>query len=107
MTMEKPTFLHAVQRDVGVVEIEHDLAWRTLMRREEKINQQRIDLCLVAIDLVVLRAITLWCVLNAIERALARQSLAVRAQHRGQLPGQHREGWILAQFVMIVEIFIA
>jgi hypothetical protein len=36
MAVEEPTFLHAVQRDVGVVEIEDDLAWRTLMRLEEK-----------------------------------------------------------------------
>jgi hypothetical protein len=43
MAVEEATFLHAEQWDVGVVEIEHDLARRTLMRLEEKIDQQRID----------------------------------------------------------------
>jgi hypothetical protein len=105
--VEEPTLLHAVQRDVGVVEIEHDLARRALMRLEEKIDQQLIDLCLVGIDLVVLRAMTLRRVLNTIERALACQSLAVRAQHRSQLPGQRRENWILTQLVVVVEVFIA
>jgi hypothetical protein len=38
MAVEEPA-LHAVKRDVGVVEIEHDLAWRALMRLEEKIDQ--------------------------------------------------------------------
>jgi hypothetical protein len=47
---------------------------------------------------------TLWRVLNTIERALARQRLAVRAQHWGQLPGQHRKDRIFPQFVVIVEV---
>jgi hypothetical protein len=35
ITVEKPALLHAVKRDVGVVDIEHDLARRTLMRFEK------------------------------------------------------------------------
>jgi hypothetical protein len=77
------------------------------MRLEEKVDEQRIDLPPIAIDLVVLRAITLRRVLKAIERALARQSFAVRPQHRMQFPGQNRKGWILAQLVMIVEVLVA
>src|SRR5208282_4494696 len=42
-----------------------------------------------------------------IERALARQGFAVRAQHRGKLPSQRRKSWILAQLVVIVEVLIA
>jgi hypothetical protein len=49
--MEEPAFLHPVQGDVGVVKIQHDLARLTLMRLEEQIDQQRIDLRSVAIDL--------------------------------------------------------
>jgi hypothetical protein len=41
--------------------------------------------------------------LKTIERALARQCLAIRAQHMAQLPGQCRGGRILAQFVVTVE----
>jgi len=96
-----------VQRDVGVVEIEHDLARRALMRLEEDIDQQRIDLRAVAIDLVVLRRIVLRRMLKAVECALARQCLAVRAQHRGQLAGQRGERRVLAQFVVVVEVLIA
>ena len=42
--MEEPAFLSAVQRNVGIVEIEHDLARRTLMRLQEKLDQQRVNL---------------------------------------------------------------
>ena len=56
IAVEEAAFLPAVQRDVGVVEIEHDLARRTLMRLQEKLDQQRIDLRPVAIDLVILRS---------------------------------------------------
>jgi len=107
MAVVEAAFLHAEERDVGVVEIEHDLARRTLMRLKEKIDQQRIDLRAVAIDLVVLHAVALRRMLKTIERALARQCLAVRAQHRGKLPGQRRKSWILAQLVVIVEVLIA
>jgi hypothetical protein len=44
-----------VQRDVGVVEVQHDLARCAFMRIKEQIDQQRIDLRTVAIDLVILR----------------------------------------------------
>jgi hypothetical protein len=35
----EPAFLHPVQRDVGVAEIQHDLARRTPMRLEEQTRQ--------------------------------------------------------------------
>ena len=44
VAVEEAAFLHAVERDVGVVEIDHDLARRALMRLDEQIDQQRIDL---------------------------------------------------------------
>ncbi len=75
--MEEPSLLLAVQRDVSVVEIQHDLARCALMRLEEKIHQQRIDLCIVAIDLVILRRMPPRRVLQAIERAFAGQRLTV------------------------------
>jgi hypothetical protein len=107
MAIIEATFLHAMQRDVGVVEIEHDLARRTLMRLEEKVDQQPVHLRLVAIDLVILRAMPLRHVLETIERALARQCLAVRAQHGLQLPGQRHKRRVLAQLVVVVEVLVA
>ena len=56
---------------------------------------------------MVLRAIALRRVLQTVERALPRQCLAVRAQHRAQLPRQHRERRVLAQRVVVVEVLIA
>ena len=106
IAMEEPAFLRPVQRDVGVVEIQHDLTWRSLMRVEEEIDQQRIDPRIVAIDLVILRCMASRRVLQAIERALASQRLAVCPQHRLQLARQHCKRRVLAQFIVIVEVFI-
>ena len=56
---------------VGIVEIEHDLARRTLMRLQEKLDQQRVNLWPVTIDPVILRGMAFGRVLETIERALA------------------------------------
>ena len=77
VAVEEPSLLLAVQRDVGVVEIQHDLARRTVVRFEKEIDQQRIDQRSVAIDLVILRRVAPRRVFQAIERALASQRLAV------------------------------
>ena len=69
--MEEPAFLSAVQRNVGIVEFEHDLARRTLMRLQEKLDQQRVNLWPVTIDPVILRGVAFGRVLETIERALA------------------------------------
>lgn len=45
--------------------------------------------------------------LKTIERALARQSLAVRPQPRLQLAREHRERRVLAQLVVVVQVFVA
>jgi hypothetical protein len=39
VAMEEPTFLLAVERNVGVVEIQHDLARRTLTRVEKEVDE--------------------------------------------------------------------
>jgi hypothetical protein len=103
IAVEESALLLAVQGNVGVVEIQHDLARCALMRFEEKIHQQPIDLRIVAIDLVMLRRMSPGRVLQAIERALA-QRFAVGPQHRAQLARQHRKRRVLAQLVVIVEV---
>ena len=107
VAVEEAAFLLAVERDVGVVEIEHDLPWRPLMRLEEQIDEQRVDPRALTVDLVVLRGMAPRHVLQAIERALAGQRLAVGPQDRRQLARQHCEGRILAQLVVIVEVLVA
>ena len=83
--MEEPAFLSAVQRNVGIVEIEHDLARRTLMRLQEELDQQRrVGTCGPSQSSpVILRGMAFGRVLETIERALARQCFTVRPQHRG------------------------
>ena len=107
VAVEEAALLSAVERDVGVVEIEHDLARRPLMCLEEQIDQQRVDLRPVAVDLVILRRMPLGCVLQPVQRALAGQRRAVAAQLRLQLARQHREGRVLAQLVVVVEVLVA
>ena len=77
------------------------------MRLQEKVDQQRFDLRAVAIDLVILRRMTLRRVLHTVERALPGHRLAVWPQHRRHLPRQHRKGRVFAQLVVIIEILVA
>ena len=106
MAMIEAALLHAMQRDVGVGEVKHDLARRAVVCPEDDIDQQRIDPRSVALDLVVLRAIAFRRVLKTVERALARHR-TVRPQYRGQLPGQCDKRRVLAQLVVVVEILMA
>ncbi len=105
--MEEAAFLTAVQRDVGVVEIKHDLLRRALVRLEEQIDQQRVNPRSIAVDLVILRGMAPRRVFQAVERALAGQCLAIRPQHGSQLARQHCKRRILAQLVVIVQVLIA
>src|SRR5438552_16751014 len=66
VAVEEAAFLLAMERDVGVVEIEHDLLWRPLMRLEEQIDEQRVDPRALTVDLVVLRGMDPRHVLQAI-----------------------------------------
>jgi hypothetical protein len=59
-----------------------------VMGLDEQIDQQRIDLRAVAIDLVILRAMPLRRVLKTIERALAGQRLAVHRSTGFNLPAR-------------------
>ncbi len=73
----------AVERDVGRVQIQHELLGRRGVRLQEQLAQQRVDLLRLVVDLVVpLRAAGQ---LQPVRRALARQRLierALAAQHR-------------------------
>src|SRR5208337_2276814 len=87
--------------------IEYDLARRALMRGQEEIDEEALDARPVIVDLVVLGGVPLRRVLEAVERALAGDRRTVRTKHRRQLPGQHREGWIVTQLVVVVQILVA
>ena len=106
IAVEEAPFLMAVQRNVGGVEIEHDLAGRLFVCFQKHIHQQRIDLAPITVDLVILRAVPLGRVLEPVERALAGHRLAVRA-HRLQFARQNCEQRILAQLVVVVQVLVA
>ena len=55
----------------------------------------------------MLRPIALRHMLETIERARARQGLAIRPQQRMQLAGQNPKHRVLAQFAVIVELLVA
>src|SRR4029077_21265292 len=105
--MEEAALLVSVQRDVGRVQIKHDLPRRPLMRLQEQIDEKAIDVLAVAVNLMVLRTVSFRRVLQTIECALASNRRAVRPQHRFELAGQHRKHRVLAQLVMIVEVLVA
>ena len=52
--MEEPTFLLAVDRVVGGVEVEHDLLRRSLVAIEEDVHEQCFQARRIVIDLVIL-----------------------------------------------------
>src|SRR5215469_2983332 len=97
----------SVQRDVGRIQIKHDLPQRPLMRLQEQIDEKPIDVLPVAVDLMVLRTVSFRRVLKTIERALAGNRRTVLPQHRFELAGEHRKHRVLAQLVMIVEVLVA
>jgi hypothetical protein len=103
--VEEAPFLMAVQGDVGGVQVDHNLPRGPLMSLQEQVHHKRIHLADVAVDLVILGPVPLGPVLDPVQRALAGQRLAVLAPHRLQLAGQHRQGRVPAQFVVVVQVF--
>ncbi len=94
-----------MQRIIGGVEIEGDLARRRPMRLEKQIDEQSVHRLRIVADLVVAR----WFRLRQfqpVQRRLAGHCGAVRAP-RPKLPRQHRHQWIVAQRLMVVEVLVA
>jgi hypothetical protein len=94
-----------VQRVVGGVEIEDDRLWRALVRVQQQIDKQRLDLCPVPGDAVIARQ-RRPAPLQPVERRFAGQRCAILASGR-QLAGQHRHGRVVTQLVMIHQVFVA
>ena len=101
--------LHAVQRDVGIVEIEHDFARRPSCAFPAKeIDQQRIDLCsLVAINLLYFSLCRSGVCSTRLSVLLLAKASQFERSTGARLPGQRLEHWILAQLVVVVEVLIA
>jgi hypothetical protein len=107
--------LLAVQRDVGRVHVQHDLGRRQQVLLHEGLDQELLDLRQVGDDLLV-PAVGLGAdggEFQAVERALAGQGGAAIAGARPVLAGgvglasQHGQQRIVAQPVVVVEVFVA
>ena len=94
-----------MQRIIGRIEVKDDLPGRLPVRLQEQIDQQRFDRHRIMADLVIARRHRP-AQLQTIERALARHRRAVFTP-RLELARQHRQHRVMAQLVMVVEIFIA
>ena len=100
VAMEEPLRLMAVERDVGCIQIEHDLVGRLGVRLDEQVAEQRVDLLRHVIDLVITLAAA--GQLQPVQRALAGQRIFQLAPAR-----QHGHQRIVAQLLMIVKVLVA
>ena len=106
VAMEEPTFLLAVDRVVGGVEVEHDLLRRSLVAIEEDVHEQCFQARRIVIDLVILPGLAPRPVLQPVERALAGHRRTVRTLGL-ELAGQHMEQRVVTKLIVVVQVFIA
>ena len=105
IAVEKAPLLVPEERVVGGVEIERDLRRRRAMGVEEEIDEQGFDRGCVMADLVVARRLRP-AQLQPVERRFAGQGGAIGALGRG-LAGQHRQHRVVAQLVVVDQVFVA
>jgi hypothetical protein len=103
--VKEPPLLVPVQRIIGGVEIEDDLLWRALVRFYKQIDKQGLDLGPIPSDPVIARQLRP-AQLKPVERRFAGQRRAILTPRR-QLAGQHRHRRVVAQLVVIDEVFVA
>ena len=113
--MEESAFLVTVHRVIGRIEVEPYLARRPAMRLHKQLDQQLIE-CLGARDdafVATARGLPGLTQLQAVQGARTGQSMASVALSHPLLPRhvrfahQHREQRIIAQRIMVVEVFVS
>jgi hypothetical protein len=105
IAVKEAALLMSVQGVVGGIEIENDLRWRVLVRFHEQIDKQGFDLGPIPGDPVValqLRSAQL----QPVERRFAGQRRTIIAAGR-QFARQHRHRRVVAQLVVVIQIFVA
>jgi hypothetical protein len=100
VAVEEALRLMAIQRDVGRIQIEHDLVGRRTVRFATEIHQQPVDGFSRVADLVI--PLTAAHQLQPVQSALAGQRLLQLV-----LAAEHSQQRIVAQLLMIVQVFIA
>lgn len=105
VAVKEAALLIAVQRIAGRVGIEDDLFRRPFVRLDEEIDEQSFDRVGPIVDLVI-AARRLHRALQTVQRRFARDRRAIGATGR-ELAGERRKQRIVAQRVVIVQIFVA
>lgn len=94
-----------VQRIVGGVEIEHDPLGRRAMRVKKQLDRQLLDRRRIIADLAI-PVRPGWRMLQPVEGALAGERRAIRPP-RFELAGEDRHHRVVAQPVMVDEVFVS
>jgi hypothetical protein len=105
VALQEPALLLSVQRIVGGIEIERDLAGRLGVGIQEQVHEQRLDRAGIDAD----PGIAAWLgtpVLQPVQRAFARQRRAIAAPGF-KLAGQHRQHRVVAEFIVVNEVLVA
>jgi hypothetical protein len=105
VAVEEAAFLVAVQRIVGRIEIEDDLARGGGVAVEEEIDEQALDRRRIVTDLVI-TAGSRRRVLEPVQRAFTGEWGTVLAPG-DELAGQRRQHRIVAQLIMVDQILVA
>ncbi len=95
-----------VQRHVGGVEVEDDLSGRRAVRLQEQVHEQRLDRRRLVAHAVIPAGLAHGRVLEAVQRALARQRGATGAACL-QLAGEHGQHRVVPQVVMVDQVLVA
>jgi hypothetical protein len=102
--MEEPAFLLPVQRVVRGIQVQDDLLRRTPMPLHEEIDEQRLDRSRITADLVIPRRLRP-AQFQPGQPRLPRQRGTVRPL-RLKLAGQHRQHRVVAQFIVVDQVFV-
>ncbi len=105
VAVEEPSFLLAVHRIVGRIEVEDDLVRRLIVRLQEQLHEQLLDRDRIVADLVIARRLQP-AQLEPVQRRFAGNRRTVFAP-RLELACQHGHHRIVAQLVVVVDILIA
>ncbi len=106
VAVEEPALLMAVQRVVGGVEVQDDLLGRLRVGVKEQVDEQAFELGRAGRELVVAGGFGA-AEFEAVQRGLAGQRGAAAVPPGGELAGEGCHDWIVAELVVVVEVFVA
>lgn len=105
IAVEEPSFLVAMQRIIGGVEIEHDLARRLVVGFHEQLDEQGFNRILVVADLMIARRLPDTAMLQPVQRRFAGKHCTVFPLRRQALR-QKCEHRVVAQRVVVIDVLV-